>query len=123
MNLRVWHVPQVPGKPFYIPVNDIKEAKKVIDILAAYDLFQLENNIKPDFCNVSGVQQWDEQENEWYDWDIETEDDYFDSVDEYFENDEEMRRFSKKLFSQLKGKEKNDRYITTGIWRYGTRCL
>lgn len=106
MKLRVWHIPQVPGSPFYIPVNDIGEAKKVMDILAAYDLFQLENNIKPDFCNMSGVQQWDEQENEWYDWDIGTEDDYFDSVDEYFENDEEMRRFSEKLFSQLKRKEK-----------------
>lgn len=31
----------------------IREAKKVMDILAAYDLFQLENNIKPDFCNIS----------------------------------------------------------------------
>lgn len=104
MKLRVWHIPQVPGKPFYISVNDIREAKKVMDILAAYDLFQLENNIKPDFSNISGVQQWDEQENKWYDWDIETEDDYFDNVDEYLENDEEIQKFSEELFSQLKGR-------------------
>lgn len=74
-----------------------------MDILAAYDLFQLENNIKPDFCNTNGVQQFDEQENEWYDWDLETEDNYFDNVDEYLENDEEIQKFSEELFSQLKG--------------------
>lgn len=103
MKLRVWHIPQFPSKSFYIPVNDIREAKKVMDILAAYDLFQLENNIKPDFCNASGVQQWDEQENEWIDWYLETEDDYFDDIDEYLEKDEEIQKFSKELFSQLKG--------------------
>lgn len=103
MKLRVWHIPQVSGKPFYIPVNDITEAKKVMDILSAYDLFQLENNIKPDFCNINGVQQFDEQENEWYDWDLETEDNYFDNVDEYLENDEEIQKFSEELFLQLKG--------------------
>lgn len=102
MKLRVWHIPQVSGKPFYIPVNDITEAKKVMDILSAYDLFQLENNIKPDFCNINGVQQFDEQENEWYDWDLETEDNYFDNVDEYLENDEEIQKFSEELFLQLK---------------------
>lgn len=28
MKLRVSHIPQVPMKPFFVPVNDIKEAKK-----------------------------------------------------------------------------------------------
>lgn len=101
MKLRVWHIPQVPGKPFYIPVNDIREAKKVMDILAYYDLFQLENNIKPDFCNASGVEIWDEEAKEWCDWYLETEDDYFDDVDEYLENNEEIQKFSQELFSQL----------------------
>lgn len=103
MKLRVWHIPQVPGKPFYIYTEDIREAKKIMDILAAYDLFQLENRIKPDFTNVNGVQMWDEAENEWIDWDIETEDDYFDNVDEYLEDDEELNEFSEKLFGQLTG--------------------
>lgn len=104
MKLRVWHIPQVPGKPFYVYTDDIREAKKIMDILATYDLFQLENRIKPDFTNVNGVQMWDETEQEWIDWDIETEDDYFDSVEEYLKDDEELNEFSEKLFGQLTGR-------------------
>lgn len=103
MKLRVWHIPQVPGKPFYVYTDDIREAKKIMDILAAYDLFQLENRIKPDFANMNGVQIWDETDQEWIGWDIETEDDYFDNVDEYLEDDEELNKFSEKLFGQLTG--------------------
>lgn len=103
MRLRVWHIPQVPGKPFYVYTDDIREAKKIMDILAAYDLFQLENRIKPDFANMNGVHIWDEEEQEWIGWDIETEDDYFDNVDEYLEDDEELNEFREKLFGQLTG--------------------
>ena len=46
----------------------------------------------------------DETEQEWIDWDIETEDDYFDNVGEYLENDEELNEFSEKLFGQLTGR-------------------
>ena len=51
-DLRVWWIPQVPMKAFHVPVADLAEAKLVIDTLAKYDLFQLENKIKPDFCNA-----------------------------------------------------------------------
>ena len=105
MRLRVWHIPQVPGKPFYVHTDDIRKAKKIMDILAAYDLFQLENRIKPDFANMNSVQMWDEEEQEWIDWDIETEDYYFDSVDEYLSEDEELNKFSDELFGQLMGKD------------------
>lgn len=88
-------------KAFYIPVENVREAKKILDILAAYDLFQFAENIKPDFANESGVQQWNEEEKEWEDWDIETEDEYFDSVDVYFENDEEIQNFTDEVFSQV----------------------
>ena len=100
--LRVWHIPQVPGKPFYVYVDTIEEGKKVMDILAAYDLFQLENRIKPDFVNVQGLQRYEEEENDWIDWDIETEDDYFDDVNDYLAYNEELNEFSETLFSQLK---------------------
>lgn len=101
--LRVWHAPKVPGKMFYVYVDTPEEGKKVMDILAAYDLFQLENNIKPDFTNVSGLQRYDADVGAWFDWDIETEDDYFDDVDEYLSDNEEINEFTRMLFSQLKG--------------------
>lgn len=102
--LRVWHIPQVPGKPFYVYVDTVEEGKKVMDILAAYDLFQLENNIKPDLSNASGLQRYNKKYDEWDDWDIETEDDYFDDVDEYLSDNEEINEFSRMLFSQLNNK-------------------
>lgn len=79
-DLRVWWIPQVPMKPFYVYVKDINEAKLIIDTLAKYDTFQYENNIKPDFCNAGGLCMFDpddieqgEEESGWTDWyDVET---------------------------------------------------
>ena len=104
--LRVWWIPQIPMKSFYVPVNSVEEGKKVLDMLSAYDLFQLQNNVKHDFCNTGGLQIWDEEEQDWCDWYLETEDDYFESVDEYCESDEcemkeELEEFKEELFSQI----------------------
>lgn len=104
--LRVWWVPQVPMKSFYVPVSSPEEGKKVMDILGAYDMFQLNNNIKPDYCNMGGLQIWNEEEQDWEDWYMETEDDYFDDVDEYCDSDcceqkEELEQFCDELYSQL----------------------
>lgn len=101
MKLRVWHIPQIPMDPFYVYTEDIKEAKKICDILAAYDLFQLENKVKPDFINTNGIEMWDNTNKEWVDWYLETEEDYFDDVDNYLEEDIDIKKFSDKLFSQL----------------------
>lgn len=101
--MRVFHIPQVGyNAVLYIPVESVREAKKVMDILACYDLFQLENRIKPDFCNTAGLQVFNEETNEWEGWTTETEDDYFDDVDDYFENDKDIQEFTHELFSQLK---------------------
>jgi hypothetical protein len=67
--LRVWWIPQVPMNPFYVPVKNTEEAKLVLETLANYDLFQLENNIKPDYSNAGGLQvmvdgEWEEWEDE-----------------------------------------------------------
>ena len=54
-----------------------------MDILADYDLFQLENRIKPDYSNASFLEVWDEDEQDWIDWyDEETG---IDDLDEYYE--------------------------------------
>lgn len=64
--LRVWWIPQVPGKSFTVDVADISEAKLLLKVLADYDIFQYRNRIKPDYCNAGGLQTWDGEE--WVDW-------------------------------------------------------
>ncbi len=39
--LRVWHIPQVPGKAFRVPVASVDEAKVLLRALAQYDLFNM----------------------------------------------------------------------------------
>lgn len=71
--LRVWHIPQAPGKPFEIDVQTPQEAKRIIDMLAAYDLFQFKNRIKPDYTNASGLLVF--EDGEWVEWYDENGDD------------------------------------------------
>lgn len=83
MKLRVSHFPQVPCKPFIVDVLTLEEAKKVCDILANYDLFQYKNKIKPDYANMTVLEYWDEEEQDWLGWfDEETG---IDDLDEYLE--------------------------------------
>lgn len=72
-DLRVWWIPQVPGKPFHVPVKNVDEAELVLATLARYDLFQLENRIKPDFANAGGLEVVEKanesgSELEWCEW-------------------------------------------------------
>jgi hypothetical protein len=39
-----------------------------LDTLARYDQFQYDNRIKPDYANTGGLQEWNEEEKEWWDW-------------------------------------------------------
>lgn len=64
--LRVWWIPQVPMKAFYVPVASVAEGVKILDILANYDIFQYENRVKPDYCNTGGLQML--EDGEWVDW-------------------------------------------------------
>lgn len=68
--LRVWWIPQVPMNPFHVHVDSPAEAKLILDTLARYDLFQLEHRIKPDFCNVGGLECFsqDGDDGEWCEW-------------------------------------------------------
>ena len=65
-DVRVWWIPQVPMKPFYVPVKNTEEAIKILDVLAGYDLFQYANNIKPDYSNAGGLQVM--IQGEWEEW-------------------------------------------------------
>lgn len=67
---RIWWIPQVPGKPFHRNVKDPKQALFLLEALAEYDKFQLDNNIKPDYCNMGGLEVFaDDEWTEWYDED------------------------------------------------------
>jgi hypothetical protein len=81
--LRVSHFPQVPCKGFVVEVKNLEEAKLICDVLANYDLFQYENKIKPDYANMTYVEEYDEEECVWISWsDDETG---IDDINEYFE--------------------------------------
>ena len=88
--MRVYWIPQVPMKAFHVEVDSVTEAVKIMNILADYDLFQLENNVKPDYCNTGGLQVYNEEEKEWEDWTVgfqmpvdgEIQDLYFDNGEE-----------------------------------------
>lgn len=103
--LRVWWIPQVGIKEtFYVPVESVEEGKKVMDLLATYDAFQLQNKVKSDYSNVGGLQIWDEDSQDWENWYMETEDDFFDDVDDYCEQcemAEELTTFNKELYKQI----------------------
>ena len=78
-DLRVWWIPQVPMKPFYVDVPSLEVAGYIMDVLADYDMFQFENNIKPDYANAGGVQVF--EGGEWIDWYSEDGEDF----DEWWE--------------------------------------
>lgn len=54
-DLRVWWIPQVPGKSFEWPVADVAQAALLLDVLTAYDDFQFGENVKGDYCNTGGL--------------------------------------------------------------------
>lgn len=85
--LRVWWNPQVGActDSFYIPVKTPEEGKKIMDVLAYYDCYQMNQNVKGDYCNTGGLEIFNEEEGEWEDFYYENEDVYCEDVDEYVE--------------------------------------
>lgn len=66
--LQVWWIPQVPMNEFTVEVPDVNTACIILKTLADYDQFQLDNNIKPDYSNAGGLNEWDEDDQEWVTW-------------------------------------------------------
>ena len=84
MKMKVWWIPQVPGKSFEVFVDSLEEANFLLDVLAEYDLFQFKNRIKPDYSNAGGLVVWDENSDGvgtpgWVDWYDEESGDDFDT--------------------------------------------
>ena len=66
--LRLWWVPQVPMKAFYVDIESVQEGAKLLNVLADYDQFQYDNRIKPDYSNAGGLAIYDEESGEWLDF-------------------------------------------------------
>ena len=102
---RVWWIPQLGIKQtFYVPVDSPEEGKKVMDVLAYYDLFQLQNKVKPDYMNTGGLEVY--EDGEWVDWYYDDEQGYFDSIHEYCGSDcckckKELEEFESYLQKQI----------------------
>lgn len=79
--LRICHYAQMPCEPYIVEVENIKEAKKLSDILADYDLFQYTNMIKPDYSSMTILEEYDNENKEWHDWF--DEDTGIDNLDEF----------------------------------------
>lgn len=76
-DLQVWWIPQVGARipSFEVDVASVEEGALVLQTLARYDQFQLDNRIKGDYCNVGGLRVWvlDSEFDEtnkpgWTDW-------------------------------------------------------
>lgn len=65
--LRVWHNCQICElrELFYVKVDSIEEAILVINVLWDYDRYQYEKGVKSDYCNASGLEIFNTEENEW----------------------------------------------------------
>jgi hypothetical protein len=67
-DLVVWHIPQIPGKAFRVPVASIDDGRRLCDVLADYDAFQFSERIKPDYCNANGIERWEADGEGGFDW-------------------------------------------------------
>lgn len=84
--LRIYHNCQLGAVlNFYVEVASIEEAWKIMNTLWDYDLFQFENKVKPDYCNITGLEYFDEEEQDWLEW---YDEDGYD-IRTHFENLEE----------------------------------
>jgi len=71
MRLKVWWIPQVTMKPFEVPVSTVEEGALLLDTLGKYDQFLLDTNVRPDYSNVGGLAQWNDEVQDWEDWEDE----------------------------------------------------
>jgi len=62
-DLRVWHIPNPPKKPYRVSVKSLVEAKQVLDTLAFYDLYLGDDLV---FANVQGLEVFEGEE--WVEW-------------------------------------------------------
>lgn len=68
LELRVWWIPQIPMEAFHVSIPDWDTGQLLLNAFADYDIFQFETRIKPDYCNMGGIEFKHPHytENEWH---------------------------------------------------------
>lgn len=89
MKLRVWWMPQVPmSEVFRVEVENTVQADLLLNTLADYDQFQLDNQIKPDYANMGGLEMF--EGGEWVDWHNEDGEDFDEYRERVFHGGEQL---------------------------------
>jgi hypothetical protein len=65
---KVWYIPQVPGKPFEVQVDNLVTARLILDTLTNFSGFEFEHRVKPDYCDAGGIAVLDD-DGDWIDVD------------------------------------------------------
>ena len=82
--LRIYY--QILGtETYYKEVSSPEEAKTMIDAIADFINFKVNEGVFPDHCSTAGLEVWDEDEQDWVTWYDEEGLDF----DEHFETEGE----------------------------------
>lgn len=87
----------------HIPVKDEVEAYKFMVLLGAYDYFQENANLRNVTINTGFLEVFNEEDNEWYDWEVENDLDYYGDYKEYvmeLDCSDELESFEDALYNQ-----------------------
>ena len=52
--------------PFHVEVNNLVEAKLLLNVLADYDSFQYKNRVRSDYCNAGGLEVYEPDLQDWF---------------------------------------------------------
>lgn len=64
---RMWYIPQVPmDDPFIREYDTAADAEAALDLISVYSYYEYLNRVKPDYADAGGVEQWDEDADEWW---------------------------------------------------------
>ena len=58
-------------KAFEVYAETADEAQAALDLITDFSIFEFDNHIKPDYSDAGGVEEWDEADQEWFDYEPE----------------------------------------------------
>ncbi len=80
--VKVSHCPQIPQPWFEVYCESLEIACAITKTLWQYDIFQYENNIKPDYSNTTDIQTYNKETGEWESYYTEDGDDIIDVIED-----------------------------------------